>query len=370
MMICLSPGGQTITVGQRPSEQLLAGTTDGIFAFVRRNGSWTLRERFLTGEHISSLLYEPRSETLFAGAYAGEYEGAPRSGAGRRPLYASADLGKSWEPRGEGISERNLFTLNLQTLGSQARLYAGTEPAGLYFSDDLGKSWTELPSLRAAPGAERWRFPAWPHLAHVKHVTFDPLNSRVLYASIEVGGLLKSEDGGATWRSLQGIHEDVHRVVLSPFQSERLYLSGLGGVCLSEDGGLTWRNLTAKNFRIGYPDALLLHPMDESLLYVAGSRTNPGQWRTSRIADPSIARSHDGGYSWEIVHDGLPEMIRGNVEAMSMDVWDDGFALYAGTTDGEIFSREDQGSRWTKIAEDLPPISKVGHFRYLGAAVP
>ena len=367
MIVSLSPGGQTITAADRPSERLFVGTIDGIFSFARQNGSWVLRDRFLPEEHVSALLYEPWSETLFAGTYAGDYEGSPHAGNERWPLYASRDLGRSWEKRGEGISQRNFFTLNLQRHGERARLYAGTEPAHLYFSDDLGKSWSELPALRALPGIEGWRFPAWPHLAHVKHVTPDALNPDVLYVAIEVGGLLKSEDGGETWRQLHGMHDDVHRTVLSPFQSERIYLSGLGGVCLSEDGGETWSNLTTKDFRIGYPDALLMHPRDESLLYVAGSKTNPGTWRTTHTADPRIARSRDGGQNWEILDGGLPTEIRGNIEAMSMNVWENGFALFAGTTDGEVFASEDQGDHWKKIVEGLPSISKVGHFRYLGA---
>ena len=367
MIVSLSPGGQTITVTDSPSPLLLVGTVEGIFPFVRRNSSWVLQGRFLAGEHVSALLYEPLSHTLFAGTYAGDYEGAPSTSVERQPFYASKNLGKDWERRGNGIAERNLFTLNLQPLGEHVRLYAGTEPAHLYFSDDLGESWSELPALRALPGVEGWRFPAWPHLAHVKHVTPDALNPDVLYVAIEVGGLLKSEDGGETWRQLHGMHEDVHRTILSPFQSERIYLSGLGGVCLSEDGGETWNNLTTKDFRIGYPDALLMHPRDESLLYAAGSKTNPGTWITTHTADPRIARSRDGGQNWEILDGGLPTEIRGNIEAMSMDVWENGFALFAGTTDGEVFSSEDQGDHWKKIIEGLPPISKVGHFRNLGA---
>lgn len=365
MIASLSPGGQTVTAGDLPAERFFVGTIDGIFSFARKNGSWSLQERSLPGEHVSALLYEPGSETLFAGTYAGDYEGSPHGGNERWPLYASRDLGRSWEKRGGGISERNLFTLNLQTLGERARLYAGTEPAHLYFSEDLGVSWSELPALRALPGIERWRFPAWPHLAHVKHVTPDALDPDILYAAIEVGGLLKSEDGGKTWRQLHGMHEDVHRTVLSPYQSERVYLSGLGGVCLSEDGGETWRNLTTQEFRIGYPDALLMHPRDESLLYVAGSRTNPGTWRTTHTADPRIARSRDGGQNWELLDGGLPSAICGNIEAMAMNVWEDGFSLFAGTTDGEVFSSEDQGDHWKKIIEGLPAVSKVGHFRNL-----
>ena len=46
MVICLSPGGQTITVGELAKEMLLVGTARGIFSFVRQ-GSWRPKETLL-----------------------------------------------------------------------------------------------------------------------------------------------------------------------------------------------------------------------------------------------------------------------------------------------------------------------------------
>ena len=43
---------------------------------------------------------------------------------------------------------------------------------------------------------------------------------------------------------------------------------------------------------------------------------------------------------------GLPEQIRGNIEAMLMNVWHDGLALFAGTTDGDVFYSDDEGNQW------------------------
>jgi len=46
-----------------------------------------------------------------------------------------------------------------------------------------------------------------------------------------------------------------------------------------------------------------------------------------------------------------------------MNVWPDGFAVFAGSTDGDIFRTEDAGDSWTTIATGLPAISKAGHWR-------
>ncbi len=366
MIVCLSPGGQTTTITEYASDMLFVGTLGGIFSFTKKGDSWVLLDNLLPGKHIGALLFEPFSETVFVGIYAGAYEGAPSNGNDNCPLYACKDPMKGpWEKRSEGIDHQNLFALDFQKLGDRVRLYAGTEPAHLFFSDDEGRSWREIPSLRSVPSREKWTFPALPHLGHVKNITSHPTRPEVLYVAVEVGGLLKSTDGGKTWHELHGIHADVHRVLVTPSNPEKIYLSGLGGICVSQDGGASWENLTSSDFRISYPDALLLHPRQEKLLFMAGARTNPGRWRTTHTADAGIARSRDGGRSWEVLENGLPGQIRGNIEAMSMNVWGDGFALFAGTTDGEVFYSDDEGNHWKKIIDQLPPLSKVGHFRNL-----
>ena len=65
------------------------------------------------------------------------------------------------------------------------------------------------------------------------------------------------------------------------------------------------------------------------------------------------------------MHNGLPEHIRGNVEAFSMDAWNGGFALFAGTTDGEVFYSDDAGESWKKIIHGIGAISKSHHYQNL-----
>ena len=114
----------------------------------------------LPDQHISAIIFEPSTQTLFAGSHNGK-------------IFASGDSGKSWEQRDQGIGGKEIYSLASQLVGGKPRVDAGTQPAHLYYSDDLGKSWTELPGLRQVPGVKA-DFPRPAHQAHAKSINFPP----------------------------------------------------------------------------------------------------------------------------------------------------------------------------------------------------
>jgi photosystem II stability/assembly factor-like uncharacterized protein len=363
MAICLSHGGETTYLSKAPSAELFVGTVDGVAVLKKEDdGRWGIRAKALTGMHVHALLVEPTSGFLFAGIHKGT-------------IYASRDRGLSWDKRNNGIAHDDIYCLATAIVDGKARLYAGTEPAHLYQSDNLGESWSEIESLRAVPSVSKWTFPAPPHVGHVKNIAFHPVDSRKIYVCIEQGGLLRSEDGGLTWEELHGFDtdlqfelppgafpDDIHRVLISPRDPNQTYISSGIGVCFSPDQGKSWEHLTTPQTRVGYPDPLLLNPRQPSLMFAAGARENPRFWRTTHDADSTIARSRDAGKTWESLEKALPGHLRGNIEAMAMEVCDASCALFAATTDGEILYSDNEGDEWSKIAAGLPAVSKNGHY--------
>ena len=188
MFVCLSPGGQLITNGETQKINYSSARSMGFSLFKRMAPGQ--QATMVPGKHFSSIIFEPTTRTLFGGTYSGE-------------IYASSDLGKCWERRDKGIGDKEIYSLATQLVDGKPRIYAGTQPAHFYFSDDLGKSWTELPGLRQVPGVEKWTFPGPPHLAHVKSITFHPKDPNIIYVAVEVGGFLKSADGGKTWTTVE-----------------------------------------------------------------------------------------------------------------------------------------------------------------------
>lgn len=354
MAIALSHGGSTIYSSGTPSRRLLVGTAGGIAVLERADGrgEWARVDHALPGRHVSAIVI-PAPGLVIAAAF-------------QDAVYVSADGGTTWEERGEGIEHRHVFSLAAVPRDGGWRLYAGTEPAHLYVSDDLGRRWTELPGLRAVPSVPRWWFPASPKLAHVKHVVPDPRDRRALYACIEQGALLRSRDEGRTWDELSGYDEDVHMLALHPSDPRRLRMTCGIGFYASDDGGATWRRHTDQASPVGgYPDLLVVHPRQADLLFMSAGGSEPAVWRKTHRADARVSRSRDGGRTWEVLTGGISDRLPGAIEAMTLEDWGRSFSLFVGTTEGEVHGSDDGGESWTRIASGLPAITKWGHDRAL-----
>jgi photosystem II stability/assembly factor-like uncharacterized protein len=363
MIACLSPNGQNIRRGDASPTRLLVATLRGVHLLERESpgAPWIDRGRTLDGHHCGSLMVEPQRGGVFAGMHDGG-------------LYFSPDGGETWELRTSGLTYGHVFSLCYAHRQEGVVLYAGTEPASLFRSNDYGESWTELPGVKIMDGHEKWSFPNPPHTPHVKTLTVDPRGSNTMYAGVEQGALLKTVDGGNTWRELTGysdpadeVYRDVHLVVVHPANSSELFLATGVGLYHSLDAGENWDPLTDQRCRVAYPDHTIVSPLDDNTLFMSGAGQNPGVWRTLHRAEATILRTRDRARSWTDASSGLPEDRRPNIEAMSIAIRPGAFTLFLGTTDGDVFASDDEAESWTSIAR-LAPLSKVGHFRNLQPA--
>ena len=208
-------------------------------------------------------------------------------------------------------------------------LLAGTEPARVFRSADGGATWRELDGVRRIEGHERWFLPYSPRAGAVRNVYTPPGSTRRLLAAVEVGGLMSSEDGGETWSLAPVIEdEDIHLVTGRPDDPEVLYAalgtaslthrgpdvdrSRFGGVARSRDGGASWEKVETD-----YTRAVLVPPSRPDLL-LAGPATRVGQ-------GGRIVVSADGGDTWAPAGAGvavpMPDMVELFVAAPDGDVW-------------------------------------------------
>jgi photosystem II stability/assembly factor-like uncharacterized protein len=155
--------------------------------------------------------------------------GGPGSG-----LYVSRDGGDTWKALtgDHGLPEGVWGKVGVAVAPSDSRrVYAlvEAEKGGLFRSDDGGESW----SLASGHHALRQR--AW----YYSTITVDPKNPDILWAP-QVP-MLRSADGGKTWKKVRGIHHgDHHDLWIDPVDPRRMISANDGGVDVTLDGGETW----------------------------------------------------------------------------------------------------------------------------------
>jgi photosystem II stability/assembly factor-like uncharacterized protein len=214
-------------------------------------------------------------------------------------LYATNDGGETWREAWEGIADARVMAVSVSPshqAGGISVVYAGTEPSNLYRSEDGGKTWQLLPELRRLPSEPRWSFPPRPWTHHVRTIALHPTDPDSLVVGIELGGVMRSFDGGATWIDHNPeAHSDAHQLLTHPLAPDRVYEVAGQGIAVSPDRGESWRRLDAGLDR-HYAWATAADPVDPDLWYASISR-GPYAAHSRGDGQSLLLRSRGNGWS-------------------------------------------------------------------------
>jgi photosystem II stability/assembly factor-like uncharacterized protein len=255
-------------------------------------------------------------------------------------LFRSSDGGRSWERLSEVTHPR---VTSVAVSPVDGALYAGTEPSSLFVSRDGRTSWQELEGLKNLPSAPTWSFPPRPWTSHVRSIALSFEDPDLIVAGIELGGVVRSEDGGESWQDQRpGAYADCHTLATHAAAPTIVYEAAGGGFAESEDFGESWAAAdTGLEHR--YVWALAADRDDPALIYVSAA-AGPGQAHGSGFSDAAIYRRSSAG-RWEAVADRLAEF----PYALVADPETPG-ALYAGFGDGRILYSANAGTSWDEAA--------------------
>ena len=229
------------------------------------------------------------------------------------------------------------------------KVYAGSEPATLFISEDGGASWSERSGFRAVPESGEWGFHAPTRDSHVRDLRASPGDATTLYGGIEVGGVVRSQDGGYTWEQLPGLDDDIHCISLGAGIPQRVYAATASAPFRSDDGGNKWELING-DLQRRYTLHIAAAPDDADLVLVTVSEN-------ARRKSPQFYRSTDGGRNWQIVA-GLGEGEEAEDMVVAFD-WDvrSPSRVYAGTDGGNLYQSIDRGETWEQLPVDLPSVA-------------
>jgi photosystem II stability/assembly factor-like uncharacterized protein len=248
-------------------------------------------------------------------------------------LLRSDDDAATWE-RVE-LPEADVFSVAISAAGGA--LYAGTEPSRLFVAHD-GGAWSELDALQDVPSRPRWSFPPRPWTHHVRWIAPDPHDARRLLAGIELGGVMASEDGGATFSDHRpGAKRDAHELAWHPAAVGLAYQVAGDGAARSRDGGRSWEPADGDG-RLPYCWALAVDPGDPDRWYVSAA-TGPGAAHGDRARGRLYRR--DGAHWAQLAapEDAMPYAL----------AFADG-RLLVGMSDGRVLASEDEGASFAEVA--------------------
>ncbi len=357
------------------SDRLYVGTRKGLFLYERSGrGEWKVARTAFVGDPLSYVLPDERDGTLYAALNLGHFgvklhrsfDSGETFHEVAAPAYPKTEEGS----KEEAPAVKQIWCLESGGADRPGALWAGTNPGGLFRSDDRGETWRLNEPLWNEPERARW-FGGGYDSPGIHSVVVDPADSKHVLVGVSCGGVWITEDDGASWRvSTKGMFaeymppetredpsiQDPHRMVMCPAAANVLWVQHHNGVFRSSDGGKTWESITSRPSSFGF--AAAIHPRDPKTSWLAPLKKD--EHRVPVDGKVVVARTRDGGESFDVLREGLPQDHAYDVVYRhGMDVDKSGDRLAMGSTTGSLWLSEDQGDSFRTLSTQLPPIYSV-----------
>ena len=390
------------------SDTILLGTRKGTVIVERTLSRWQSRPIEHQGIPVCYAARDPRDGTLWASLDHGHW--GPK-------LSRSRDGGATWEdvlslkypegarhivqylptpdfdpqapvgePQYKDATVYKIWNIAFGPASQPGRLYAGTIPGGLFVSDDGGDSWTLNRPLwnHESRGGDLFNGDAtsqthWSGTPAsvdygvfepgIHSIVIDPRNADHIHVAVSSAGVLETTDGGKTWAGRnKGMRvdylpnpeaewgHDPHFVTACRDQPDHFWQQNHFGVFYSDDGAHSWTKVSAPETGVHFGFPIAADAQDGRTAWVVPARAD-----SERMAIGGglfVARTSDGGQSWQSFRNGLPqENAYDIVFRHALDAAGD--CVCFGSTTGNVYLSEDRGENWQCLGHNFPPVYSV-----------
>lgn len=326
------------------SQAVRPDTLGGVFRMKLGDYRW---EHLMTGFpdviHVHCVTVHPKDKaTIFVGTHDG--------------VYRTTDRGDHWTRMNFQPRDLAVWSIAIHPLDPRI-MFAGTAPIGIYRSTDGGESWSPVEKVNAPD-----RFDMGGFKNRVMRIAIDPSNPNDMYAALEVNGVMRSRDGGATWNDcsdgLVALAErpELKNKILTPFDSEGMLdahaicvttrrpgspiLAARTGLFTTPDRGDHWEDIGVRRVSaLSYGRDIRISPQDPATLYACLSESSSGN-------TGSLWKSTDCGASWKRFDHSVEA--KSTIMAVGLSP-DDPNAVFCTTRYGQVFGTEDGGKSWREF---------------------
>jgi photosystem II stability/assembly factor-like uncharacterized protein len=331
---------------------LYAGTDKGVVTLRSRDGrSFDVAAQGLKDWSVPEVQFVPGEPNKVLAGTRGD------------GVWLSEDFGETWKKPSYG--KRGPGKVRCVTIdpSDSKRVYAGTEPIDVFVSEDQAKTWVRLDSVWDVPSVPSVWYPMATVEPHTRDIAVDPSDPNTIYAALQVGYIIKSTDGGETWKLLsQNLDCDVHTMVIDPSDPQHMVIATGGydsrpgrapgrALYQTRDGGENWTPV-GMNFEQEYSVPVEMSQKDPKLVFAGIAIGTPPEWQKNGTPNALLVRSTDGGSNWERVGDGkLPESAFTDAITIAEE---NPSRVYAASRRGTLYLSEDGGDTWDHLEVTIP----------------
>ncbi len=350
--------------------QVLVGSAKGLVVFNLSNSNLLPEAVHFKGFSVTMIFVDPKNGDWWIGLSHRHWG---------QKLHRSPDQGKTWSEvpvpsfGDETLSNnkkavlRQIWTIER----SGDTLWMGTDPGGLFKSEDNGKTFELVRGLWDHPSRKdqnQW-FGAGSDYPFIHSIVPDPKDSNRLLVGVSCAGVFETKDHGLTWEPKNtglkatylpnenaDVGHDPHWMIMCSSDTHVIWQQNHCGVYLSKNGGDSWENVSGRDGLPNYGFALAIDHKDPAKAWVIPAESD--DQRNAPDLNLRVFRTNDFGKHWKPEESGLPSELAFDIVLRQAFHKSEELMVF-GTNSGNLYQSHNEGKDWILSSSNLSKVNTV-----------